>query len=542
MALDSTGIDSFPGPAVVVLADGTVARENAEAARLADVLRRGAAPELRLTVEQALASRRLRCTLLRLEGEPASVFLDLIVLPESDGRSALILGRDLSLDGHLRATLVESRQRYKDLVEISSDFAWETAADGTFAFVSPRGALGWKPADLVGRDAAVFMVGAPAGDSPFTTTRRLDELELRFRRADGGVAILAASCGPVLGRDGRWLGARGVCRDVTIERERDAALARSRHREALINQIVRATRDEVEPANMLSAAASAAAGALGARGCQVFRAVGGGFKLAADHRAADLAEPALVVLQGLGDAAELHQAEVAGHRLLATLTRQKGQVNGAVCLWREAPLGPWGEDDAGLLVEVANQIGIAIEQISNHEHIVELSRTDALTGLLNRRAFFADLARRFARLERDGEPAALVYVDLDNFKLVNDIHGHKRGDEALLALTRILKGGSRSRDLLARLGGDEFALWFEYVDEATVRERAERLLAESRRLAVFSGDPARPLGVSLGIAIYRPNVGESLDALLARADAAMYDIKRGGKGNYRVAPSAKRAG
>jgi PAS domain S-box-containing protein len=236
-----------------------------------------------------------------------------------------VLARDLSLDGHLRVTLVESRQRYKDLVEISSDFAWETGQDGAFAFVSPRGALGWTPTDLVGREANTFLIGHEGRDedSPFTATRRIEEAEVRFRRADGSVAILEASCGPVLDRDGRWLGARGVCRDVTVERERDAALARARHREALINQIVRAIRDEIEPANMLNAAAAAISVALGAKGCQIFRAdEGGAFTLAVSHRVTEFADLALAVLGKLGRAGDAYEGEAGGQRLLAVPTRQ----------------------------------------------------------------------------------------------------------------------------------------------------------------------------------------------------------------------------
>ena len=93
-------------------------------------------------------------------------------------------------------------------------------------------------------------------------------------------------------------------------------------------------------------------------------------------------------------------------------------------------------------------------------------------------------------------------------------------------------------DLVARLGGDEFALWLERTDDESAAGRARELLGESRALAPYSGDPARPLGYSIGIAVYRPAVGESPESLTQRADEAMYAVNRDGKGGYVIAAPA----
>lgn len=437
---------------------------------------------------------------------------------------------------------MESRQRYKDLVEISSDFAWETAADGTFAFVSPRGALGWKPDGLVGKAAAGFVVAGDATpqEIPFTASRRMDGVEVQFRRTDGTTAILEASAGPVLDAEGKWAGARGVCRDVTVEREQQRALARARRRENLINRIVRAMREEIDPVNMLQVAADATAESLAASGVLILRVRKDGFEMGASHAGGAQVDLVVDLAKRLAPEAgrESLHLEVDGLDVLAQLTTHSGKVNGVLALWRKAGGEAWEEDGALLTGEVASQLGIAIEQIAAHESIVNLSRTDGLTGLLNRRAFFGDLERFFRRLQRDGESAALIYVDLDNFKLVNDVHGHERGDEALLAVRGLLQSHTRPGDLIARLGGDEFAMWLSSTDEETAAARAICLLDESRTLARFSGDEARPLGMSLGIAVYRAASGEDLKGLLARADAAMYEVKHGGKGSYRIAPAA----
>ena len=106
----------------------------------------------------------------------------------------------------------------------------------------------------------------------------------------------------------------------------------------------------------------------------------------------------------------------------------------------------------------------------------------------------------------------------------------------------ILHDNSRSGDLIARLGGDEFVMWLEGVPEALAERRAEAILEQCRSLVAFSGDPARPLGVSLGLAGYDPDRPEGAEELLARADTAMYRVKRSGGAGVIHAEPAQPAG
>ncbi len=539
--LGGDALSGFPGPALVVGTDGTIEPANPAGESLTNALG-GALPQpLTDLINQAVASGIIRQGALQFGDTDPPVFLDATAIAIQGTQSALVLLRDLSLEGRLRATLVESRQRYKDLVEVSSDFAWETGADGSFVFVSPRGALGWQADQLVGKRPDEFIVGDVAGeDSPFTATRQHEEVEIQFRRADGAVAILEASAGPVFGSDEAWSGARGVCRDVTVEREQERALARAQRREALINRILRAMREEIDPVNMLQTAAAAIAETLTAAGVLILRARDGAFEVGASHAGDSRIELVVGLADGMaGEGGEARLQTIAdGLDLMAHLSDYGGKVNGAVAMWREDGGTAWPEETDLLLAEVAGQLGIAIEQIAAHESIVNLSRTDGLTGLLNRRAFFGDVERHVRRLQRDGDSAALIYVDLDNFKMVNDVHGHERGDEALLGVRDLLQNHTRPGDLIARLGGDEFALWLSNTDEETAAARAIRLLNESQALQSYSGAPDKPLGMSLGIAVYEPAAGEELKGLLARADAAMYEVKHSGKGSYRIAPAA----
>jgi diguanylate cyclase (GGDEF)-like protein/PAS domain S-box-containing protein len=465
------------------------------------------------------------------------------ILPVGDGETALVLCREVTWDHNLRAALSESRERYKDLVEIAGDFVWETDAEGCFVFVSPRGALGYGAADLIGRSPAGLIAQMPGQgdpqDPPFIAREAVDDCRIWVHCRDGAVACLSVSALPLYDSTGAWSGARGVCRDVTDALQRDAALASAHTRERLLRHILRTVRDEIEPADMLATTAAATAQALNADACLVFR--GGdtaSFKSAASFGA---------VVGPAGDVAALlsrvarSEDPLAQAGWLVAATYYHREINGAVALWRAGGERAWSGDDQVLLASVADHLGIAVAQIADHEQLRDLSRTDGLTGLLNRRTFYAELERRWPRACRSGA-GALIYCDLDNFKLVNDHFGHANGDETLRRIAEILGGMTRGRDLVARLGGDEFAVWLEDADQTGAQRKADGLLTAASALANLTGDASRPLAVSLGIALPERNVAEpeSLDAFLARADAAMYAAKRTGKGRSVLADPVER--
>ncbi len=131
------------------------------------------------------------------------------------------------------------------------------------------------------------------------------------------------------------------------------------------------------------------------------------------------------------------------------------------------------------------------------------------------------------RMARTGSPFALVALDLDGFKAVNDVHGRRGGDQALQVVAKRVRAMLRQTDTLARVGGDEFVVLCSDTDEAGALQVAERVLAAIAAPMVLDEGAVR-LGVSVGVAVATPGIGR--DELLRRADAAMYEAKRTGKG------------
>ncbi|HEY9080873.1 sensor domain-containing diguanylate cyclase [Magnetovibrio sp.] len=548
MSPEALLVSGYGEAAVVLNLQTNHAIANRHASRVASLFEGDVNAQLKQLIDMAADHAKVVTANLSLPGLSGQSIYQLNIIPKVLGEQLLFLFHDQTLDNNLRDALIESRQRFKDLVEVSSDFSWEVGDEGRFIFVSRTGALGYAADDMIGRKPEDFIVGAEEyAPIPFLSDKRIEDMEVWMYRADGGMACVVVSAIPFFEDDGTPLGVRGVCRDVTAERERAVALAHAHQREQVLGYIVNTIRDEIDPTDMLAAAAAATARAMGASGCRVLRMTVGKeidarleFEPAAEFGTGGPGQMGEGFLTFSKHDAWLREEEIEGWRVIAAPCQHSGEINGVICLWKRSD---WSDDDRLLVNDISNQLGIAIEQIENHESIVRLSRTDAMTGLLNRRAFYDDeLPRRFHRLEREGASGALFYIDMDNFKLVNDVHGHLKGDEAIMRLRDLLHDFVRPGDVIARLGGDEFALWLDNMDEEAAVARSRQLLVLSEQLRELSGDPDRPLGISIGIAVYRPDTKEDLESLLARADSAMYEVKQKSKGDCCLAAPYSLAG
>jgi diguanylate cyclase (GGDEF)-like protein len=228
--------------------------------------------------------------------------------------------------------------------------------------------------------------------------------------------------------------------------------------------------------------------------------------------------------------------EPTGTSCVAVPLRSSGRVIGVLDLFGSALPAGFDDDDLATMRTFASQATVAVDNVLLHEEAQRLAVTDGLTGLWNYRHFTMTMTKELERAARFGRPMALLMLDLDHFKDVNDSFGHQRGDEVLVEFAARVRAEARDVDTVSRYGGEEVVLVLPETDETGARQAAERICAAVRRKP-FGGPGVPPirLTVSAGVAVY-PVHGTTARALLKGADGALYEAKHAGRDTYRVTP------
>ena len=193
----------------------------------------------------------------------------------------------------------------------------------------------------------------------------------------------------------------------------------------------------------------------------------------------------------------------------------------------------WSDDQIAGIKGFADTLSRSIDKRDQEAQMYQLATTDSLTGLANHRHFIEQLALEIKRTRRSNASCALLMMDIDHFKAVNDTYGHEAGDAVLVQLTSSMRSTLRDIDTFGRLGGEEFAAVLPGVGVITVMQIAERLRAgvESQVIGTHAGDIR--VTISIGITL-AGGVDDDADALLRRADSAMYQAKNEGRNCIRM--------
>ncbi len=216
---------------------------------------------------------------------------------------------------------------------------------------------------------------------------------------------------------------------------------------------------------------------------------------------------------------------------LAVPVRVGGHVLGVLevrCARSRAREPEW----TGALADVASLFALFLKRQRAEADLQRFARYDALTGLPNRSFFLDTLERTLSRAGRQRTRSALVFLDLDGFKAVNDGLGHAAGDVVLQTMAERLRAGTRSSDLVARIGGDEFTVLVQNLARADDAALVARALLDRLARPCRADDHDVALSASAGISVY-PDDGTDADTLLRNADLAMYRAKQEGKNTYR---------
>jgi diguanylate cyclase (GGDEF)-like protein len=192
-----------------------------------------------------------------------------------------------------------------------------------------------------------------------------------------------------------------------------------------------------------------------------------------------------------------------------------------------------------------DQIQVAVTKAVEHrdlrrralerEFYRELSYVDALTGIRNRRFFDESLESEVQKATRHGTELVLLMIDIDDFKLYNDLNGHQKGDLALKKMGQLFMSVCRGYDIVTRYGGEEFAILFPGATEQNAMELSRRIVSRVRNTKFDRAEllPSRALTVSVGVACF-PRDAESAEDLVRCADSALYDAKKAGKNTVQL--------
>lgn len=421
--------------------------------------------------------------------------------------------------------LRQSEERFRNLVETTHDFVWETDQFGNYTYASPqvRQLLGIDPADLVGRplDSIREIRPETAGGLNFTLFYRQQpfvSVETTCRHRNGHLVVLECSGVPCFDNHGAFQGFRGINRDITERQQSAEALHREKERaqvtlDAIVDGVIRTDANgTVEYLNKAAA------------------------QLCGWHADEVIGRPVAQILTLVDEAAGVRVPSP-----VETLLNEGTPKGGAPAITSALLLRPGLQHDLHLELRAAplrdqqQRIVGAVVVFHDVSEVRRLTRQlahqashDSLTELLNRGEFERRLSECLVEARAGSHHHVLCYLDLDQFKVVNDTSGHAAGDELLRVLAQRLQLAIRDGDVLARLGGDEFGILLRNCSTEHAINIAQELCRVVGEVRLEWDGRVFRVGVSAGLVPLGRDAG-SLTDVLSAADAACYVAKERGR-------------
>ncbi|MCT2345461.1 sensor domain-containing diguanylate cyclase [Niallia taxi] len=415
------------------------------------------------------------------------------------------------MDEHMNDKDRTNEDRFRLLVEHVSDWIWEVDENGIYTYASPqiKDILGYSPAEVIGKTPFHLMEPlegkriAPIFEYHVANKLPIKSLENINLHRDGHEVILETSGSPIINADGKCIGYRGIDRDITLRKQQE-------RRQQQLLDIIEASPDFIAT--------------LDTAGNSLYY------------------NPAARKMLGI------NQKEITGDKVTQKWITdkiktvgiptaiEKGHWKGETTIFKEdgakIPVSQMivAHKSENGDVEFLSTIAHDITERKELEKVVYYqAHYDPLTNLPNRRFLHNKLSKLIGNQTQ--HKVAVLFMDLDNFKEINDNLGHEIGDKLLKMTADRLKSGVREVDFVCRYGGDEFILMLENIQSnIEVEERAERIIEAFQEPFQFDGFSWKISG-SIGISIF-PDDGADLAALIQKADNAMYQIKRTGKNNF----------
>ncbi len=442
------------------------------------------------------------------------------------------VAQDITERKNAERALKISQEKYRALVETTDDFVWEVDRNGCYTYCSPQveDLLGYLPEEMLGKTPFEFMT---AGDAAKVAgeflgiigeMRAFSALQNTNLHHDGREVVLETSGVPFFDADGGLAGYRGIDRDIT---ERMRAQCRLAAQQEFLQSVIDGVQDSIMVVD---------------RDC--------GIQLM-NQVARDSVQPGLVsdianpkcheVLHGWkrpceGEDHPCPMKKVIETGEAVTVLHRHALPDGS-STYMELIASPLHNQDGGIgsVIEVARDVTSHVFARSELEEqkrsLLKLAHHDALTGLPNRLLFLDRLQQAVRRAHRSNSQIAVLFIDLDRFKRINDSLGHAIGDAVLKVIARRLQDCMREDDVVARLGGDEFIIIMDSLHDARYATTMAQKIIQIVQRCVSYREHELYVSASVGISLY-PQDGEDAEVLLRNADAAMYKAKGEGKNSF----------
>ncbi len=467
------------------------------------------------------------------DGGRHQIHWTLEALPGAAGEVASFVatGLDITEERAAQRALREERDRFNSVLRASTEHSVIGSDEHGLITIFNDGAermLGYRAEEMIGRRtpevihdpaeiaARAAELGVDPGFEVFVHAARggaSDTRDWTYVRADGSRLTVSLTVTAIPGPDGTPSGFIGIAHDVSASRRTEAALAESEYQLRTVLSHLPGAVVSLYDRNLRCLMIEGSS--LAERGIDASEFIGLRLEESVPAENAAALRPVMeAALTG-----EEASVEYESHRddtvfeVEVLPYEQDGEIRGALTVSRD------------------------ITQRKRFERELQhLAEHDPLTGLLNRRRFEAELQRHLAHIARYGDAGALIMLDADRFKEVNDTLGHARGDELLVLIARAVDERLRALDSAARLGGDEFAILLPEANREQAKAAAQRLVAAVRARRIEVPGESRPVTLSAGVMTFAESGELSPGEALIEADLAMYEAKAAGGDCVRFRP------
>ena len=486
---------------------------------------------------------------------------------ELDGERCTLAGiQDVTERKQIEAALAERQrelERQAQLLELAHEAIMVRSPEGVIRFwnAGAESLYGWTRAQVMGQTTHALL------NTQFPISFELVQAELVSRGRWDGELGHTTQAGKQIVVESRWALQRNpvdgevsfleINRDITARKHAEQAIGRRNAELAALNQMGQSLSRLMQTGELLELVYTVVGQLLDNQNLYValYDAVNQviSFPLYVVH-GKRIQRPARALGSGLTEYVLQHRVPLFLPRDVAGMARELGvepqgqqahcyiavpmlagdKILGVISLQDYEREAVYDQGHVDILNTIAAQAAIALENARLFAETEQLSRTDALTGIANRRQLFEVGAHEMNRARRFGHPFSVLMFDIDHFKQVNDAYGHAVGDQVLQAIARCCVQQSRESDLVARYGGEEFAVLLLETNLEGARISAERLRAQIARTAVPTERGPLSLTISCGVAVAQVE-SDGFATLLVRADSALYAAKQGGRNRVEAA-------